>query len=173
MSTHLSQQFFISISLFLSPELGLTTSRGTSELLILWLAIYSAVSLSPCTHSLVLPHYLSTVEPLMSGQPPYNGQTVHPLPILFSIYFISNPKEGTTYEQNVHPQSVHYSEVPLYFQTLVYTVYFPHISGQLCSEATWLEKYRAADEESHTVTFELYLSMRDIAGLTQHVRDET
>ena len=44
---------------------------------------------------------------------------------------------------------------------------------QLCSEATWLERYRAADEESHTVTFELYLSMRDIANLTEHVKDET
>ena len=44
----------------------------------------------------------TTVEPLImdtlkSGQPPYNGHTVHPLPIYCP--YISISKEGTTSEQ--------------------------------------------------------------------------
>ena len=43
-----------------------------------------------------------TVEPpimdtLRSGQPPYNGHTVHPLPIYYP--YISTSEEGTTSEQ--------------------------------------------------------------------------
>ena len=44
--------------------------------------------------------------------------------------------------------------------------------GQLSSEATWLEKYRADNEDSHTMTFELYLTMRELSNLTEHVTDE-
>ena len=59
-----------------------------------------------------------TVEPLIigtlkSGQPPYNGHTVRPLPIYCP--YISTSEEGITSEQqNACPQLVHYSEVPLY-----------------------------------------------------------
>jgi hypothetical protein len=65
--------------------------------------------------------------------------------------------------------------VPLFNEVGVdyITWYFRALDPLLCSEATWLERYRAADEESHAVTFELYLSMRDIANLTEHVKDET
>ena len=41
-------------------------------------------------------------------QPPYNGQTVRPLPVYFP--YISTSEEGG---QNARPQCVHYSEVPL------------------------------------------------------------
>ena len=55
--------------------------------------------------------WLLCVEPLIveSGQPPYNGQTVHRLPP-----YISTSEGGTTSEQwtNTCPQRVHYSEVP-------------------------------------------------------------
>ena len=37
------------------------------------------------------------MDPLKSGQPPYNGQTVHPLPIYCP--YISTSEEGTTSEQ--------------------------------------------------------------------------
>ena len=52
------------------------------------------------TNGCVLP--VNTVEPLTmdtlkSGQPPYNGQTVHPLPIYCP--YISTSEEGTTSEQ--------------------------------------------------------------------------
>ena len=43
---------------------------------------------------------------------------------------------------------------------------------QLSGEAAWLEKYRAAAEDSHTVTFELYLAMQELSNLTEHVKDE-
>ena len=39
----------------------------------------------------------NTFLPLKSGQPPYNGQTVHPLPIYCP--YISTSEEGTTSEQ--------------------------------------------------------------------------
>ena len=67
----------------------------------------------------VLRGWITTVEPLImdtlkSGQPPYNGHTVHPLPIYCP--YISTSEEGTISEQwtNTRPQHVHYSEVPLY-----------------------------------------------------------
>ena len=46
------------------------------------------------------------------------------------------------------------------------------LSLQLCGEAMWLIRYKAADEDSPTVTFELYRTMKEISNLTQHVKDE-
>ena len=56
-----------------------------------------------------------TVEPLImdtlkSEEPPYNGQTVHPLPIYCTVHTFLPPKKG----QNTRPKLVRYSEVPDY-----------------------------------------------------------
>ena len=56
----------------------------------------------------------NTVEPLImdtlkSGQPPYNGHTVHPLPIYCLPRKTGQPLNNG---QNTRPQCVHYSEVP-------------------------------------------------------------
>ena len=50
------------------------------------------------------------MDTLKSGQPPYNGHTVRPLPI---VHTFLPPKKGQ-HRQNSCPQLVHYSEVPLY-----------------------------------------------------------
>ena len=49
-----------------------------------------------------------------SGQPPYNGQTVFPLPT--TVCMLEPPKKGQPPNngQNTRPQRVHCSEVPLY-----------------------------------------------------------
>ena len=71
---------------------------------------------------------LHTVEPLImdtlkSGQPPYNGQTVHPLPIVYTFLPL---KKGQPLNngQNAHPQCVHYSEVPLHIFCTVFKCLF-------------------------------------------------
>ena len=75
----------------------------------------------------VVPHILasnqkpSTVEPLImdtlkSGQPPYNGQTVHPLPI-----YCSTSEEGTTSEQWTKYSS---PKCPLFRGSTVFRTYF-------------------------------------------------
>jgi BAI1-associated protein 3 len=51
--------------------------------------------------------------------------------------------------------------------------YFRALDPLLSSEAAWLERYRAASEDSHTMTFELYLAMRELSNLTEHVKDES
>ena len=58
------------------------------------------------------------MDTLKSGQPPYNGQTVYPQPIVQT--FLS-PKKGQPLNngQNAHPQPVHYSEVPLYTNSVI------------------------------------------------------
>ena len=65
-------------------------------------------------HGIVRFHFPIIVEPQtlrISGQPPYNGQTVHPLPIYIPL------NSG----QNTRPQCVHYSEVPLYTIALTWS----------------------------------------------------
>ena len=72
---------------------------------------------------MVLKRY--TVEPLImdtlkSGQPPYNGQPVHPLPIAHTFL---PPKKGQLLNngRNTRPKCVHYSEVPLKSISTAYT----------------------------------------------------
>ena len=60
-----------------------------------------------------------TVEPPImdtpkSGQPPYNGQTVRPLPIIVHTFLPPIKGQHLNNGQNARPQCVHYSEVPLY-----------------------------------------------------------
>ena len=56
---------------------------------------------------------------LKSGQPLYNGHTVHPLPMIIVHTFLP-PKKGQPLNngQNGRPQCVHYSEDPLYTESL-------------------------------------------------------
>ena len=68
--------------------------------------------------------YAYTVEPPIvdtpkSGQPPYNGQTVCPLPT--TACMLEPPKKGQPPNngQNTRPQRVHCSEVPLYTSTVL------------------------------------------------------
>ena len=59
------------------------------------------------------------MDTLKSGQPPYNGHTVHPLPIIIVHTFLPLKKgQPLNNGQNGRPQCVHYSEVPLYTESL-------------------------------------------------------
>ena len=76
-----------------------------------------------CERKSVLNASTGKVEPLImdtlkSGQSPYNGQTIHPL-LTYCPTFLP-PKKGQPLNngQNGRPQYVHYSEVPLYTESL-------------------------------------------------------
>ena len=54
------------------------------------------------------------MDTLKSGQPPYNGHTVHPLPFIVHAFLPLKKGQPLNNGQNARPQCVHYLEVPLY-----------------------------------------------------------
>ena len=79
---------------------------------------------------------LAIVDTLKSGQPPYDGHTVRPC--LYIVYTFLPLKKGQplNHGQNAHPQSVHYSEVPLYIKQL-----------RVSTNDVWVQK-RGVDKDS-------------------------
>ena len=56
----------------------------------------------------------------------------------------------------------------MYTYTCIYIYYTYICCVQLCGEMAWLEKFKSGKTDSHMITFELYLTMREIAKLSEH-----
>ena len=92
------------------------------------------------------------MDTLKSGQPPYNGQTVHPLPTFVHTFLPPNKGQPLNNGQNTRPQLVHIFQL---FHCSSYADKFventTHLLGEVGGDLPLLSVVDAGLRENHSI----------------------